>query len=83
MPLEKLTASELTRRPRGRVNREYLKFIESLRSGEGGRTTTQKEGATKQTVKNRLKRAAKAAGVEIDFMRTPPTEVVFKIKKAG
>jgi hypothetical protein len=81
MPLEKLSANQLKERPRGRVNNRYLDFIQSLRSGEGGRTTTQREKATKQTIKNRLKKAAAAAAMDIDFIRTPPTEVVFKVTK--
>jgi hypothetical protein len=81
MPIEKLTAAQLSDRPRGRVNNEYQKFIESLKNGEGGRASTKRENATKQTIKNRLKRAAQSAGVTITFLRSPGDDVIFRIKR--
>jgi hypothetical protein len=81
MALEKLTAKDLSQRPSGRPRGEYVDFLNSLRSGEGGRATTKGEKATKQTIKNRLRTAAKSAGVNIKFMRTPPDTVVFRVER--
>ena len=81
MALEKLTAKDLGQRPKGRPNQEYVKFLDSLRSGEGGRATTKGEKATKQTIKNRLKIASAASGVKIRFLRTPPDVVMFRIER--
>jgi hypothetical protein len=81
MPLDKVSAKELNRRPKGRPRRDYVDFLSGLRSGDGGRTTTEREKATKQTVKNRLNTAAAHAGVKIFYKRTPPNEVVFWIER--
>ena len=81
MALEKLTAKDLSQRPKGRPKPEYVAFISSLRSGEGGTCTTKSEKATKQTIKNRLKTAASHASVKIRFMRTPPDTVTFRVTK--
>jgi hypothetical protein len=82
VPLEKLTASQLSKQPRGGRRRpEYSDFIGNLRSGEGGRATVDSEKATKQTIKNRLKKAANEAGVNIEFIRSSPKEVLFRINR--
>jgi hypothetical protein len=80
--LEKLTASQLTKQPRGRRRKpEYAEFIRNLRSGEGGRASVETEKATKQTLKNRLKAAAEDAGVNIEFIRSSPREVLFRVTR--
>lgn len=81
MPLEKLTAEQLAGgRPRRRGgNREYVAFLRSLRLGQGGRATVEAEGITRQGIKLRLKRAAEEAGVTIEFLRSPASEVRFQV----
>ena len=81
MPLVKLSAKDLNRRPKGRPKPEYTEFLTSLRAGEGGRTTTDREKATKQTVKNRLNTAASHAGVKIHYLRSSAKDVVFWIER--
>ena len=79
MPLEKLTAAELDGRPSGRAKPEYVRFLSGLRVGQGGRAVVADEGVSRQSVKNRLKFAAEAAGVEIKFQRSSPNDVVFAV----
>jgi len=81
MPLEKLTADQLTggRRRRRRGNREYIAFLRSLRIGQGGRATVEAEGITRQGIKLRLKRAAQEAGVTLKFLPSPANEVLFQV----
>ena len=82
MPFEKLSRAELANisvRSGGRP--EYVAFLKSLKTGEGGRITTEAAGTTKQTIKNRLTTAAKAVGVTLKFRRTPASEVVFEVRR--
>lgn len=79
MALEKLTAKELAGRPGGRPRAEYVAFLSELRVGQGGRAVVAEEGVTRQALKNRLKVAAAAAGVEIKFQRSSPEDVVFEM----
>ena len=82
MPFEKLSRTDLANLSSGSGGRpEYVEFLKSLRSGEGGRITTEAAGTTKQTIKNRLTTAAKTAGVTVKFRRSPADEVLFAISK--
>jgi hypothetical protein len=73
MPFEKLSAAELEAIP------EYVKVLKSLKVGEGAKTTVQSEGVSKVTIKNRLTKAAEAAGVEIEFPRSDADTVIVKV----
>ena len=73
MPFEKLSADELAADP------GYVKFLKSLKVGEGARTTVQSEGVGKITIKQRLARAAVAAHVEIKFLRSDPDTVIVEV----
>lgn len=79
MALEKLSAKDLTGRPQGRPSDEYVTFLSGLRLGQGGRAIVAEEGVTRQALKNRLKVAAAAAGVQIKFQRSSPQDVVFEV----
>lgn len=79
MPLEKLSQTQLRRQRGSGVNQEYVAFLRSLKPGEGGRTTVESEGVSRQTIKNRLKKAADFLDVRIRFLRSDPDEVVFQI----
>lgn len=71
--ITKLTAAQLAARP------DYVLVIQGLAVGEGGMATTADEGTSKITLKNRLNRAAQAAGVAIKFHRSDDTTVVFEV----
>ena len=62
---------------------EYVEMVSDLRKGEGGKVIVEAAGVSRQTVKNRLKSSAAAAGVEIKFLRSPQTEVVFEVVGKG
>jgi len=82
MPLQKLTADQLTGRPRTRsrgATSEYVAFLRSLRVGQGGKAIVEGEGVSRQSIKGRLKKAAQEAGVTIKFHRSSPGEVVFEV----
>ena len=80
MPIEALTKKDLevTSSP-GTLHQEYVDFLESCRLGSGGKLEVAKEGAGRQTVKNRLKKAADATGKKIKFLRSPATQVIFQV----
>ena len=61
--------------------KEYVDFVNSLRKGEGGSVDVSKAKASKQTVKNRLTRAAEIAGIKLKFRRSPEKKVVFEVVK--
>jgi len=73
MPLEKLSPEELA------TNTEYVKTLKGLKIGEGGRTTTEKEGVGKVTIKQNLLAAAQAINAEIKFRRSDRNTVVFEV----
>ncbi|MFN2115315.1 MAG: hypothetical protein ACK2T6_06345 [Anaerolineae bacterium] len=73
MPFEKLSAAELSANP------EYVQVLKSLQVGEGAKTTVKDEGVGKFTIKQRLTKAAEAAGVEIKFLRSDPDTVIVKV----
>ena len=80
MPFEKLTAEQLNAASgTSTANAEYVAFLRSLRVGQGGRTTVKDEGTSKQTIKNRLIKAAGAAGVTIKFRRSSADEVLVEV----
>ncbi len=63
---------------RRRAYEEIRNFLASIPPGEGGEIWL-KEGEKRITVKNRLKRAAKELGVELEFFRTRK-RIVFRVK---
>jgi hypothetical protein len=58
---------------------EYVAFLNDLRKGEGGRVDVVATGVGRQTVKNRLKASASASGMQIKFLRSRPTDVIFEV----
>lgn len=81
MPLQKLSPRQLKGERKSSALPEYLEFINSLKPGEGGRTTTAREGVSRQTVKTRVKVAADELGATIRFHRCPEDQVVFELIK--
>lgn len=79
MPLEKLTMSHFGTGRGIRANAEYVRFLRTLKPGDGGRATVAQENATRQTIKNRLKKASDEAGVKIKFRRSPNDTVEFEV----
>jgi len=80
MPLEKLSNQELSTHVSGRgAPEEYVNFLNGLRVGQGGRAVVSKEGVSRQSVKNRLIRAAESVGLELKFRRSPAETVVFEV----
>ena len=73
MPLEKLTPEELA------TNTEYVKVLRGLKVGEGGKTTSDKEGVGKITIKQNLLAAAQAINAEIKFRRSDRNTVIFEV----
>jgi hypothetical protein len=74
MPLEKMSRAEMeTYRGGGArvADQEYVRFLRTLKPGEGGRANAKTEGVTRQSMKNRLNKAAVAAGVKIKYLRIP------------
>ena len=80
MPIESLSKKDLevTSSP-GTWHQEYVGFLDSCRMGNGGRLEVANEGASRQTVKNRLKKASDATGKKIKFLRSPATQVIFQV----
>jgi len=73
MRFERLSKQELATNP------EYVRVIRSLKVGDGAKTTTEREGVGKITIKQKLLAAADVVGVTIRFHRTGPTTVVFEV----
>ncbi len=63
---------------RRRAYEEIRNFLASIAPGEGGEIIP-KEGENRLTIKNRLKKAAKELGVELEFFRTRK-RIVFRVK---
>lgn len=80
MPLVKLSAAELSSRGgRRSANGEYVRFLKGLVVGEGGEAIVATEGASRQTVKNRLQRAADESRVTLKFLRSGADSLVFEV----
>ncbi len=81
MAIQKLSAAEVEQHASGTgsAHPEYLFVISSARKCTGGRLVVNDEGVSRQTLKIRLKQAAKVAGRKIKFYRGPATEVVFEV----
>ncbi|MFN8422641.1 MAG: hypothetical protein U0470_04350 [Anaerolineae bacterium] len=71
--IKPLSRHELAARP------DYVRFIQGLAVGDGGMASTVEEGVQKTSLKNRLRLAADAAGVQVKFHRTDETTVVFEV----
>jgi len=85
MAFEKLTKAELSRYRGGRrsAHPEYIQFLQDLKVGEGGWTTVEQEKASRQTIKNRLNRAAESLDMSIKFKRSDASKVVFEVVKTA
>lgn len=73
MPLEKLSRVEIEslRGGGGReADPEYVRFMRTMKPGDVGRANLTTEGVTKQSMKNRLNKAAGSAGVKVKFLRS-------------
>lgn len=83
MALTKLSAQQLSfGAPTAPVS-EYAQFLAGLDVGEGGRTTVEAEGVSRQTIKARLAVAAGEVGAGIKFHRAPKNEVIFEVTGAA
>lgn len=81
MPIIAMSKKELEETPttsRG-LHQEYVDFLSSARLGSGGKLIVKDEGVSRQSVKNRLGKAAAATGKNIKYKRSPATEVVFQV----
>ena len=64
---------------RKRIIEEYKQFLLSLEPGEGGEIIPD-EGENRQTIKNRLRRAAKEVGVQLEFKRKRG-KIIFRVHR--
>jgi len=76
--IERLTSAELNRFRTTSRNPEYVEFLSALRVGEGGRIAVADTGVSRISVKNRVDQAAKIAGVQVKYLRSPQDVVVFQ-----
>ena len=77
--IERLTPTDLDRMRSASRYPEYVEFLQGLRVGQGGRVVVADTGVSRQSVKNRINKAATVAGVEIAFLRSSPDIVVFEV----
>lgn len=75
----KSKAKSTTLTKREKIHRRYQRLLKPYVNGGFVEVTVQK-GETRQTVKNRLKRAADDMGVKLDFKRTRG-KIRFQVKK--
>lgn len=80
MALKKLTPKELEqKKAAGTANADYVAFLQGLKAGEGAEASVADEGVSKQTIKNRIKKAADYLGLEVSFVRSGKDIVVFEV----
>jgi len=81
MAFDKLTKADLARYRTGGGggHPEYVPFLQNLKPGEGGWTTTEQEKVGRQTIKNRLTKSAEHLGIKIKFKRSESNKVVFEV----
>jgi hypothetical protein len=80
MAIKILEPAELAlRRTRGPIHEDYVDTLAKLQPGQGGELEVAHEGASRQTVKKRLEASSQAAGVRIQFIRSPEHLVVFEV----
>jgi hypothetical protein len=83
MPIRVLSAEELVqRRSAAGASAEYIQALTSISPGGGGEVVVADEGVSRQSVKNRLERAAKLANVPIRFVRSDQDRVLFEVLAA-
>lgn len=86
MPLIKMSRQDFARTASGgrrSGNPEYIRFLQALKPGEGGKAVVADEGVSRQSVKNRLGVAAKAVGVGLKYHRSGDEEVIFEVVDPG
>ncbi len=82
---EELEAMKMRRQPsprtiaRRKAIEEFKAFLQDLAPGEGGEILLEPD-ENRLTVKNRLKKAAKELGIEIEFIRKRG-RIVFRVVK--
>ena len=80
MSIHVLSPSELSeRRATAGVATEYVKALATIPAGSGGEVDIAEEGIGRESVKNRLKKAAAHANVQIKFVRSGKGQVVFEV----
>lgn len=82
MIFQKLTKTDIAAHTGGQrrgANEEYVEFLKTVRVGQGGRVDVKQAEVSRQTVKNRLNRAASDLGKGISYVRSSPDWVVFEI----
>ena len=88
--IRKLTEEEIEKltRPKGArqgpsqrelIRQQYRQYLEGLKPGDWAAVELE-EGEKKLTVRNRLKRAAKELGYELEFKRSRGPVVYFQVK---
>lgn len=76
---QKLSKAEIGRYQATSSYPEYADFLSEIKPGEGGRVDVTQAGVSRQTVKNRLNKTAAALGVELKYMRSGQSEVLFEV----
>jgi len=80
MAIEILTAEQLAaHQSRGGAHEQYMPALAKMKPGTGGRIVVSKEGASRQTIKNRLLAAAQQLEMPISFLRADPDTVMFQV----
>jgi hypothetical protein len=79
MPIHRLKKSDFENRSNSAGHAEYVAFLKAAKAGDGGKLTVEEEGKSRQTIKNRMKQAAKITGRTIKFYRSSAEEVVFQV----
>ena len=77
MALQKLSARDLAEPKVAKKTSEYHDFLKKTRVGSGGKESVSASGVSRQSIKNRLNKAASDTGVKIKFLRSGPDEVKF------
>jgi len=79
MPIRSLTPAELAVSSPSEATQGYADFLRDCPVGHGGHITVAEEGASRLTIKNRLKQAASLAGVVLRYPRSSKDVVVFEV----
>ncbi len=80
MSLHKLTPNQVAQKKvAGTANQQYVEALSGLKPGEGGEATVAEEKVSKQTIKNRIKKAADHLEIEVKFIRSSKDEVAFEV----
>lgn len=79
MALQKLTARDLAGPTKVKKTSEYHDFLQKCRVGQGGKEIVSSDGVSRQSIKNRLNKAASDLGITLKYHRSGAGEVVFEV----